>query len=76
MRPILVFIFALSSLLVANSVVARDWKETLRDRRAQCSHLTIHDSDSLLLDHMRDCCLFSRESRNCQLLDRSSFERR
>jgi hypothetical protein len=76
MKPIPVFLFALSNLLVVNSVAARDWKETLRDRRAQCSHLTIHDSDSLLLDHMRDCCLFARETRNCQLLDRSSFEHR
>jgi hypothetical protein len=74
MKLILVFV-ALSSVLVASSVVARDWKETLHDRQAQCGHLAIRDSDRLLFDHMRDCCLFYRERGNCQLPDRSSFER-
>jgi hypothetical protein len=76
MKLNLVFFFALSNLLVANSVAARDWKEVLRDRQTQCNHLMVHDSDRLLFDHIRDCCLFYRERGNCQLLDRSSFERR
>jgi hypothetical protein len=37
--------------------------------------LIIHDPDTrLLLEHMRDCCLFGQLIDNCQPLDRSSFE--
>ena len=75
MNLILAFVFVPGILLVANSATAGDRKEALRDWNAHCSHLVIHDSDRLLLDHMRDCCLFRRERGNCQPLDRSSFER-
>jgi hypothetical protein len=75
MKKIVVFFFVLTNLLAANSVAARDWNEALRDQQAQCGHLMTHDSDGLLLDHIRDCCLLFRESGKCQLLDRGSFER-
>jgi hypothetical protein len=41
MKLILAFFFTLSSVLVANSVVARDWKETLPDRKAQCGAVSL-----------------------------------
>ena len=70
--PLLVF----SNLVVAPAAVARDAKEALRDHLVFCSQLLIHDPDPrIVLNHMRDCCAFSQNIRDCRMYDWGTIER-
>jgi hypothetical protein len=72
----LIPLLILSNLIVASAAVARDSKDALRDNLAFCSQFVIHDPDpSVVLNHMRDCCAFSQNIRDCQMYDLGTIGR-
>ncbi len=73
---VVISLLVLSNIFGVPAAVARDAKETLRDRVEFCSQFLIHDPDpSVVLNQMRDCCSFSRNVHDCQLYDLGVIER-
>jgi hypothetical protein len=67
---------ALSSFIVASAAVARDVKDQLRDDMTFCSQFVIHDPDpAIVLNHVRDCCAYSRNARDCRMYEWGTTER-
>jgi hypothetical protein len=65
-----------SNLVVASAAVAIDAIETLREQLTSCGQFVIHDPDSrIVLNHMRDCCAFSQNNRDCQMYNLGTAER-
>jgi hypothetical protein len=63
-------------LIVASAAVARDAKDQLRDDMTICSQFVIHDPDpGIVLNHMRDCCAYSRNVRDCRMYEWGTTER-
>jgi hypothetical protein len=63
-------------LIVASAAVARDAKDQLRDDMTFCSQFVIHDPDpGIVLNHMRDCCAYSRNVRDCRMYEWGTTER-
>jgi hypothetical protein len=76
MKVVFIPLLVLSNLFVASAAVAKDTKEALRDHLTFCSQIIINDPDpSIAFNHMRDCCAFSRHTRDCQMYDWGTIER-
>jgi hypothetical protein len=75
-RHFIVGIEQLDCNSIIASPVAKDAKEVLRDNQVFCSQFVIHNPDPrVALNHMRDCCAFGPNIRDCKTYDWSSVER-
>ena len=73
---VVITLLVLSKFLVTSAAVAKDAKEALRNHLTFCSQFIIHDPDPrIVLNHMRDCCAFSQNIRDCQMYDWGTKER-
>jgi hypothetical protein len=70
MMKIAIALLALSTTCAVPAAIAGDAKELLRDTMTFCSQYMIHDPDPrIMLNHIRDCCVHSRNRRDCRLYD-------
>jgi hypothetical protein len=70
-----VIVFLISSDFITSTAIAREAKELLRDELVFCSQFVIQDPDPrIVLDHMRDCCIYSRNARDCRMYDWGLYE--
>jgi hypothetical protein len=73
---VVISLLVLSNLIVASAALAKDAKEVLRDNQLFCSEFVIHDPDpGIVLNHLRDCCAFSQNIRDCKMHDWGTLER-
>jgi hypothetical protein len=76
MKVVFIPLLVLSNLFVASAAVAKDTKEALRDHLTFCSQIIINDPDPrIVFKHMRDCCAFSQNIRDCRMHDWGTIER-
>jgi hypothetical protein len=72
---VVIAVLVLSSFIVASAATARDAKDHLRDDLTFCSQFVIHDPDpTIVLNHMRDCCAYSRNIRDCRMYEWGTTE--
>jgi hypothetical protein len=75
MKVVVIPLLVLSNLF-ASAAGAVDAKEALRNHLTFCSQFIIHDPDPrTVLNHMRDCCAFSQNIRDCRMYDWGTIER-
>jgi hypothetical protein len=71
----LVIALLMLSDFITSTAIAREAKELRRDELAFCSQFVIQDPDPrIVLDYMRDCCVYSHGARDCRMYDWGLYE--
>jgi hypothetical protein len=64
------FIALIAVSLLTSAATARSARDMLRDEIVFCSQFVISDPDPVVvLDFMRECCAYSRNTRDCRLYE-------
>jgi hypothetical protein len=65
-----IVLLVLGTTYLAPAAIAADAKELVWDNLTFCSQFVIRDPDPRIVrNHIRDCCTYSRNRRDCHLYD-------
>jgi hypothetical protein len=65
-----IVLLVLGTSCLAPAAIAGDAKELVWDKRTFCSQFVIQEPDPRIVrNHLRDCCIDSRNRRDCHLYD-------